>query len=113
MQTIGAFGRLGNRIQECFGSFASFREKFTDAALNQFGSGYAWLVSDNNQNLKIVTTPNQNTPLAYHCHPILTIDVWEHAYYLKYQNKRKDYIEAWFHLVNWEYAERRYEDLCC
>ena len=107
------FGRLGNRIQECFGSFASFREKFTDAALNQFGSGYAWLVSDNNQNLKIVTTPNQNTPLAYHCHPILTIDVWEHAYYLKYQNKRKDYIEAWFHLVNWEYAERRYEDLCC
>lgn len=106
-------GRLGNRIQECFGSFASFREKFTEAALNQFGSGYAWLVCDNHQNLKIVTTANQNTPLTHHCRPILTIDVWEHAYYLQYQNKRKDYIEAWFHLVNWEYAERRYEDLCC
>ena len=88
------------RSTSTFGSFDEFKTQFKDAGANQFGSGWAWLVHDGS-GLEIVSTPNQNNPLTDGKTPLLGIDVWEHAYYLKYQNKRPDYIEAWFNVVNW------------
>lgn len=99
-------GELLARLQRRFGSWEDFREDFKKAALSVFGSGYAWLV-DSPQGLRIVTTPNQNSPIAWGLRPILTIDVWEHAYYLKHYNLRADYIDDWFALVNWEQAQER------
>ena len=100
-------GELAKAIDTSFGSFSSFKDNFTKAALGQFGSGWAWLVLDGRQ-LKIEPTPNQDTPLSAGRTPLLGLDVWEHAYYLKYQNKRADYIGAWFNVVNWDFASGRY-----
>jgi len=103
-----AQGVLGGVITKAFGSFASFREKFTSTALGVFGSGWTWLVLDSGK-LVIVNTLNQDSPISRGEFPVLGLDLWEHAYYLKYQNKRADYIESWWKVVNWEEAEKRLE----
>ncbi len=108
-------GELGDAIKETFGSFDEFKEQFATAAKNRFGSGWAWLVLDESGKLKIGSTPNQDNPLMdlsdFKGTPILGLDVWEHAYYLKYQNKRPDYIEAFWNIVNWEEVARRYKEV--
>ena len=98
---------LAKAIDSGFGSFNAFKDNFTKAALGQFGSGWAWLIVDGGA-LKIESAPNQDSPLSARRTPILGIDVWEHAYYLKYQNKRADYIAAWFNVVNWDFVADRY-----
>lgn len=100
-------GDLANAINSTFGSFASFKEQFTAAGIGRFGSGWAWLVSEGGR-LSITSTPNQDTPLMEGKTPILGLDVWEHAYYLLYQNRRPDYIAAWWNVVNWDEVARRY-----
>lgn len=102
-------GELAKAINSTFGSFEEFQDEFKTAATGQFGSGWAWLVV-NNGNLEVVSTPNQESPLSDGKTPILGIDVWEHAYYLNYQNKRPDYVEAFWNVVNWEEVARRYEE---
>lgn len=94
-------GELAVKINDTFGGFDKFKEEFKKAALGRFGSGWAWLVVDGDK-LKIVSTPNQDNPITDGLKPILGLDVWEHAYYLKYQNRRADYIDAWFNVINWE-----------
>lgn len=101
-------GELAKTIDDGFGSFDGFKEKFTTAALNQFGSGWAWLVLDSNKKLSIITTSNQDSPLSQNLKPILNLDIWEHAYYLKYQNRRAEYIENWWHVVNWDQVQELY-----
>lgn len=108
---IKPIGGLSNQIDACFGNYFEFREKFTEEALSVFGSGYAWLVADRRKNLHIISTANQDSPLSQNLCPILCIDVWEHAYYLKYYNVRKDYINAWFSIVNWKKANITYMNL--
>jgi superoxide dismutase, Fe-Mn family len=97
-------GALGDAINSTFGSFSDFQAKFKETGVNQFGSGWSWLVHDGS-GLAIVGTPNQDTPLSAGQTPLLGVDVWEHAYYLKYQNKRPDYIDAWWNVVNWAKVE--------
>ncbi len=94
-------GDLASQINADFGSFTSFKEQFTTAATGRFGSGWAWLVVNSDGHLGIMSTPNQDNPVSQGLKPILGIDVWEHAYYLKYQNKRPDYISAFFSVINW------------
>lgn len=101
-------GNLAEKIEKDFGSYENFKEKFKEAALSRFGSGYAWLVIDRNKNLKIITTANQNTPLELNLYPVLVIDVWEHAYYLKYNNRRNEYIDNFFSVLNFKKAEELY-----
>jgi Fe-Mn family superoxide dismutase len=101
-------GELSKAIDQKFGSFASFKDQFTKIALGQFGSGWAWLILDGGE-LKIQPTPNQDSPISEGKHPLLGLDVWEHAYYLKYQNRRADYIAAWFNVINWDYASQRFQ----
>ena len=92
-------------VVQTFGSFEKFKEAFTSSAIAQFGSGWAWLVQDGGH-LKIITTSNADTPIAHGLTPLLACDVWEHAYYLDYQNLRKDFVQAFLdHLANWEFAE--------
>lgn len=100
-------GALADAINETFGSFEKFQEEFTKAAVGRFGSGWAWLVLDGGK-LAIMSTANQDNPLMEGKIPILGIDVWEHAYYLKYQNRRPDYIKAWWNVVNWDAVNQRY-----
>jgi Fe-Mn family superoxide dismutase len=100
-------GTLASAIDECCGSFDDFKTKFSDAAANQFGSGWAWLVVAGGK-LDIVAKPNQDSPLMDGQTPILGLDVWEHAYYLKYQNRRPDYIAAWWNVVNWDEVAKRF-----
>jgi Fe-Mn family superoxide dismutase len=100
-------GELSSAIDASFGSFSTFKENFSKAALGQFGSGWAWLVLDGSA-LKIEPTPNQDAPLTAGHLPLLGLDVWEHAYYLKYQNKRADYIAAWWNVVNWDFVAERF-----
>lgn len=98
------YGAIGAKITEDFGSYDAFAEAFKNAGLTQFGSGWAWLVLENGK-LKITKTPNADTPMIHGQKAILTVDVWEHAYYLDYQNKRADYIDIFLkHLVNWDFA---------
>ena len=103
-------GRIADAIKTNFSTYESFKEQLHKAALGQFGSGWAWLVLDGKQ-LKIQPTPNQDTPLSSGKTPLLGLDVWEHAYYLKYQNKRVDYIAAWFNVVNWDFVSEHYARL--
>jgi Fe-Mn family superoxide dismutase len=100
-------GDLAKAIDKAFGSFTKFQEQFGDAATKVFGSGWAWLVSRNNK-LVIESTPNQDSPLLTGGTPLLGIDVWEHAYYLKYQNRRPDYIKAFQNVVNWDFVAERF-----
>jgi superoxide dismutase, Fe-Mn family len=104
-------GNLEVAINTAFGSFEKMKESFTDIATKRFGSGWAWLVLDEKGKLQINSTPNQDNPLmdvaTFRGKPLLGLDVWEHAYYLKYQNKRKDYIDAWWNLVNWDTVANR------
>ena len=95
-------GVVAKAIEESFGNFGEFVKAFTTASANRFGSGWAWLVLNSGKKLEIVSTPNQDNPLTDGKHPILGLDVWEHAYYLKYQNRRPDYIAAWWNVINWD-----------
>jgi len=100
-------GPFREALRATFGEFEEFQQQFTAAALSVFGSGWAWLVLDGRQ-LKIETTPNQDTPLSQGRIPLLALDVWEHAYYLKYQNRRADYVAAFWNVINWEVVAERY-----
>ncbi|MNN13487.1 Superoxide dismutase [Mn] [compost metagenome] len=102
-------GTLAQAIDNELGGFDKFKEDFAKAAASRFGSGWAWLVVDKNGKLSITSTPNQDNPLSEGLTPILGLDVWEHAYYLKYQNKRPDYIAAFWNIVNWDEVNKRYE----
>jgi superoxide dismutase, Fe-Mn family len=102
-------GSLGQAIQTTFGSFASMKEQIEKAGLGRFGSGWAWLSKRTDGGLVIHSTPNQDAPLAEGLFPIIGVDVWEHAYYLKYQNRRAEYLTNWWNVVNWQEAERRFQ----
>lgn len=102
-------GDLKKEIEKTFMSFADFRKLFSDVAKTRFGSGWAWLVS-NKGKLEVYNLPNQDSPLSEGKTPILTLDVWEHAYYIKYQNRRAEYIEAWWNVVNWDEVEKRFKE---
>ena len=101
-------GALAEAIERTFGGFAKFKELLTTAATTQFGSGWGWLTVSNGK-LEVGSKPNQDSPLMDNKIPILGLDVWEHAYYLKYQNRRPDYVAAWWNVVNWEEVARRYD----
>lgn len=101
-------GELKNAITAEFGSFDAFHDLFVKAALTRFGSGWAWLVVNANGELAVTSSANQDSPLMNNETPILGLDVWEHAYYLKYQNRRPEYISAFFNVINWQEVERRY-----
>ena len=100
-------GELASGIEQACGSFDAFKEEFKNAGIARFGSGWAWLVKDSS-GLAVVSTPNQDTPLSDGSAPLLGVDVWEHAYYLKYQNKRPDYLDAFWNVVNWDYVNELY-----
>lgn len=106
-------GKLADQINKDFNSFDAFKTQFAEAAKSRFGSGWAWLVQTNDKKLVISSTPNQDNPLMdvadLKGFPVLGLDVWEHAYYLKYQNKRPDYINAWWNAVNWDFVQQRFE----
>ena len=96
---------LADELEKTFGSFKDFQEKFNTAAKSRFGSGWAWLSVDAQKKLVVTSTANQDSPISEGLTPILGLDVWEHAYYLKYQNKRVDYIDAWWHVINWQQVD--------
>jgi superoxide dismutase, Fe-Mn family len=100
-------GALADAIAQAFGDFATAKQKVNEAGVNQFGSGWTWLVRDGSGGLQVVSTPNQDSPVTQGLTPLLGIDVWEHAYYLKYQNRRPDYLEAWWNVVNWDAVASR------
>ena len=102
-------GDLAAAINNTFGGFAAFKEQFAKAAATRFGSGWAWLYVDGGGKLAVGSTPNQDTPLMEGNTPILGLDVWEHAYYLNYQNRRPDYVAAWWNVVNWDAVAAKYE----
>jgi len=108
-------GELLAAIEKDFNSFDAFKTQFTDAGKNRFGSGWAWLVATPDKKLVVTSTPNQDNPLMDIAEvkgiPVLGLDVWEHAYYLKYQNRRPDYINAWWNVVNWDYVQTRFESI--
>ncbi len=102
-------GPIAKAIKKTFGAFKDFQAKFTDAGAKQFGSGWVWLVGKLDGEIQILTTPNQDSPLSQGLFPIMGNDVWEHAYYLKYNNRRPEYLQAWWNVVNWEEISQRYE----
>ena len=104
-------GKLLNKINETYGNLSNFKNEFIKKAQNLVGSGYTFLVTDNNSNLSIINMPNQETPLSYNLIPLFTIDLWEHAYYLKYQNNKNKYLENIWHKVNFNKASRTYNEL--
>jgi Fe-Mn family superoxide dismutase len=101
-------GNLGDAINSSFGDFETFKQKFSDAAATRFGSGWAWLTADGGK-LAVMSTANQDSPLMDGKTPVLGLDVWEHAYYLKYQNRRPDYIAAWWNVINWDEVAKRFD----
>lgn len=103
-------GEIGKAINEKFGSFDAFKDAFANAASGRFGSGWAWLVVDNNGDIDVINTLNQNSPYMDGLTPILGLDVWEHAYYLNYQNKRGAYVDAFWNVVNWDQVNEYYND---
>jgi superoxide dismutase, Fe-Mn family len=108
-------GSLATNIDSSFGSFDAFKKQLTDTGVNRFGSGWAWLIVDADKRLRIGSTPNQDNPLMdvsdIKGFPLLGLDVWEHAYYLRYQNKRADYINNWWKVVNWNYVQQRFNSV--
>ena len=102
-------GPLADAIKSSFGDFAKLKEQFNALALARFGSGWAWLTADRSGRLAVESTPNQDTPVMDGRSPVMGIDVWEHAYYLKYQNRRADYVAAWWNVVNWDAVAERYK----
>jgi superoxide dismutase, Fe-Mn family len=101
-------GELGDAIASTFGSFDAFKEEFKNAGIGQFGSGWAWLVKNADGSIAVTKTPNQDSPISAGQTPLLGCDVWEHAYYLKYQNKRPEYLDAFWNVVNWDYVANAY-----
>lgn len=101
-------GKLADAINSSFGSFSDFKDQFSKAAAGRFGSGWAWLCVDRGGKLTITSTPNQDNPVSDGLRPVLGLDVWEHAYYLKYQNRRPEYISAWWSVVNWKQVAKNY-----
>lgn len=101
-------GPVADKIKETFGSYEEFKKQFAAGAAGRFGSGWAWLVADGDK-LEILSTANQDNPLTEGKRPILCLDVWEHAYYLKYQNRRVDYINEWFRIINWDFVNEQYK----
>jgi len=102
-------GPIAEVIKKTFGDFKTFQEKFNVAGVGQFGSGWVWLAGDSKGEVKILSTPNQDSPLSQSLYPIFGNDVWEHAYYLKYNNRRPEYLQAWWSVVNWEEVNKRYQ----
>ena len=102
-------GAVADAIRQTFGSFADFQTKFNDAGAKQFGSGWAWLARAKDGKLQVLSTPNQDNPLSQGLYPVMGNDVWEHAYYLKYNNRRPDYLKAWWSVVNWAEVNRRFD----
>lgn len=102
-------GSLANAISSVFGDFASFKEMLSRAAVGQFGSGWGWLAVQAGSGLKVLSTPNQDSPISQGLTPILGVDVWEHAYYLHYQNRRADYVAAWWNVINWTEVQNRFD----
>ncbi len=102
-------GSLAQAINQTFGGFGTLKQEIEKAGMGRFGSGWAWLSRKQDGSLLVHSTPNQDTPLAEGYFPIIGVDVWEHAYYLRYQNRRADYLSNWWNVVNWEEAERRYK----
>ncbi len=102
-------GAIADAIKSAFGDFNAFKEKFNDAGLKQFGSGWAWLVRDKGGKLQIMSSPNQDNPMSQGFFPIMGNDVWEHAYYLKYQNRRGDYLKEWWNVLNWAEVNSRFQ----
>lgn len=105
-------GALAQAIERDFGSYAQWKEKMKQAAVTKFGSGWAWLLTDAKGILTIQQTANQDVPDLEIYTPVFLVDIWEHAYYLQYQNRRPDYVEGWFELINWKKAEKRYDNAC-
>lgn len=103
-------GRIGEAIASTFGEFESFKKLFNDTGLKQFGSGWVWLVLSKAGNLEIVSTPNQDNPVSSGASPLFGNDVWEHAYYLKYQNRRADYLTAWWNVIRWDTVNERLKE---
>ncbi|KKS26332.1 MAG: Superoxide dismutase [Parcubacteria group bacterium GW2011_GWA2_42_11] len=103
-------GDLAAAIDKKFGNFDKFKKEFSDASKNFFGSGWCWLVLDKNKELEIITLPNHDCPITSGRQPLLVLDLWEHAYYLKYQNRRAEYVEAWWNVVNWEAAGKKLKE---
>ena len=103
-------GAIAFAIKDNFGSFAELKKQFNEAGAKRFGSGWAWLVFNKDGNLEVMSTANQDSPFSEGKYPIMGNDVWEHAYYLNYQNRRKDYLEAWWNLINWDEVNQRFED---
>ncbi len=101
-------GQLKEAIDKSFGSFANFKKEFTDKTISVFGSGWGWLVKNQIGSLQIISSPNQDCPLSAGLKPILACDVWEHAYYLKYQNRRAEFVEAFFQVIDWKRVEEIY-----
>jgi superoxide dismutase, Fe-Mn family len=102
-------GAIADAIKESFGSFEDFKKQFNDAGAKRFGSGWVWLVRGSDGKLQITSTANQDNPISEGHYPILGNDVWEHAYYLKYQNRRPEYLQAWWNVVNWDEVSKRFE----
>lgn len=101
-------GKIGDAIKSAFGGFDAFKEKFNAAAASRFGSGWAWLVKNSSGGLEVISTANQDNPVMEGKFPVMGLDVWEHAYYLKYQNRRPEYVTAWWNVVNWTEIEKRF-----
>lgn len=103
-------GLLAERIEQTFGAFDAFQKQMSDTAKTLFGSGWAWLCTDEHGSLSIIQTHDQECPLTDGHYPLMCIDVWEHAYYLHYQNRRGDFVDAWWHVANWPFIQARYEE---